>query len=134
MLPEVVKWWPWVIKIVITLKQKGFTKAYCYFWSLYDLTSAGSIFKVLMVAGILPTDRQNDYSNPPLRLRKWWLITTVCCVSGMRKSAMITEWWHQKSIIGILYILLNVCNIVKLKQAIWIGQTGMLISLKIHML
>ena len=27
----------------------------------------------------------------------------VCCVSGMRKSAMITEWWHHKAIIGILF-------------------------------
>ena len=43
-LLKVVKRRPWVTKIVITLlKQKGFSKACCYFWSLYDLTSAGSI-------------------------------------------------------------------------------------------
>ena len=40
---------------------------------IYDLTSAGSIFKELMpvrrFAEILPTDRQNDYSPLPMRAR-----------------------------------------------------------------
>ena len=61
-----------VTTFVITLKQKGFSKSLLL--PLYDLTSAGSIFKVPMFVGLLnfadrQTDRKNDYSNPPHHLR-----------------------------------------------------------------
>ena len=59
-LLKVVKQLPWVTKIVITLKQKGFSKCLCYFWSLYDFVSVGSIFKVLMFVGSLEFCRQID--------------------------------------------------------------------------
>ena len=43
------------------------------------MTSAGSIFNVSMFVGSLEfcrqTDRQNDYSNPPLHLRGRGLMT-----------------------------------------------------------
>ena len=65
-------------KVVITLKQKGFSKSLLFFSSLFDLTSAGSIFKVLMFVGSLEfcrqTNRQNDYSNHQLRLHGRGLI------------------------------------------------------------
>ena len=55
-------------KIVITLKQKGFSKSLLLLLILYDFMSAGSIFKVLMFIGSLEfcqqTDRTPDYSNP----------------------------------------------------------------------
>ena len=74
-LLKVVKWRPWVTKIVITLRHNGFSKSLFLFWSLYDLKFAGSTFKVLMFIDSLTllefwdqTDRHYDYSNPLLRL------------------------------------------------------------------
>ena len=87
-LLKVVKWRPWDTKIVITLRQKGFSKSLLLFWSLYDLKSAGSAFKVLMFIGSLTslefweqtnrqTDWHYDYSNPLLCLHRWGLITCI---------------------------------------------------------
>ena len=79
-----------VVQIVIT-------KACLLFWFLYNFKSVGSSVKV-------QTHRQqnSDYSNPPLCLCRRELII-CCCVSGMRKSAMITECWTLQKIIGILF-------------------------------
>ena len=56
------------------------------------------------------TDRNSDYSNPPLCLCRIGLIIG-CCVSGMRNSVMITECWTLQKIIGILFSPYRPCAV-----------------------